>query len=84
MAIRAIYKGDGSEYLVGIPARNLDEDDYQALDTEQRKAVRDCSIYDCKTDKEMHAASAAAQADTPPSKAESAVATTATTRGEGK
>ncbi len=82
MAIRAAYKGDGGEYLAGIPARNLDEDDYQALDAEQRKAVRESSLYGYKTDKEMNAASTAAQAESPPPpKAESA---TATTRGEGK
>ncbi|HXI17968.1 MAG TPA: hypothetical protein VNM48_16520 [Chloroflexota bacterium] len=83
MAIRATYKGDGTEYLLGVPARNLDEDDYLALDSEQRKAVRESSIYAYKTDKEMSAASTAAPVESPSPKAESAVTPTATTRGEG-
>jgi hypothetical protein len=53
MAIRARYKGDGSEFHAGIPARSLDEEEYQALDTEQRKLVRESPLYDVKTDAQM-------------------------------
>jgi hypothetical protein len=53
MAIRARYKGNGSEFHAGIPARNLEEEDYQALDVEQRKVVRESPLYDVKTDAEM-------------------------------
>ncbi len=86
MARRATYKGDGNEYLAGIPAQDLDEETYQGLDTEQRKAVRESSLYDCKTDKEMSAASAASPpAETPaPAASTKTEASRATATGEGK
>jgi hypothetical protein len=34
------YIGDGS-YLPGIPARDLDDDDWEQLTADQKKAVRD-------------------------------------------
>lgn len=53
MAIRAKYTGDGREYLEGVPARDLEEEDYQALDSDQRAAVRGSDLYDTKTDAQM-------------------------------
>lgn len=55
MAIRAKWRGSDPEqgHLYGIPAADIEEADYQALDAEQRKAVRDCGLYDVKTDDEM-------------------------------
>lgn len=63
MAIRARYKGNGSEFHAGIPARNLEEEDYQALDAEQRRVVRESPLYDVKTDAEMHSSPADTKAD---------------------
>lgn len=53
MARRATFKGDGREFLDGIPARHLEEDDWQGLSAEQRKTVRESSLYDVKTDAQM-------------------------------
>jgi hypothetical protein len=40
------YKGDGTEFLNAIPARHLTTEDYDALDTDQRAAVRKSPLYD--------------------------------------
>jgi len=34
------YKGDGTEFLNNVPARDLDGDEYRALPVEARKALR--------------------------------------------
>lgn len=41
------------ESLSGIPARDLTEDEYQALSVEQRAEVRGSALYETKTDAEM-------------------------------
>lgn len=46
MAIKARFKGKGTEYLNGVPARDLDEDDLAALDPETRKLVRSSDLYE--------------------------------------
>lgn len=48
MAQTARYKGDGSEYLSGVPARNLDEDDFHNLTDEQKAAVQRSPLYDLR------------------------------------
>jgi hypothetical protein len=65
MATRAHYRGrlDANdvpqEFLNGIPAMDIDEDQWQQLTTEQRAAVRDAKreggkpLYDVATDREM-------------------------------
>lgn len=45
MAITARYTSKNGEYLAGVPARNLDEDDWSALDDEQRDAVKASGLY---------------------------------------
>lgn len=51
MAIRARFKGkadaDGLplEYLNGVPARDLQDDEYDALDTDQKRQVRSSGLY---------------------------------------
>lgn len=50
MAIRARWKGkapgeEDREYHSGIPAQNLSDEDYEALDTEQRAVVRSSPLY---------------------------------------
>lgn len=40
------YKGDGSEFLNGVPAHNLTTEEYDALDNDQRAAVRASPLYD--------------------------------------
>jgi len=60
MAIRAKRKNiKPDEYHHGVPNRDLEEEEYQALDTEQRKLVRESPLYDTKTDAEMSPATAA-------------------------
>lgn len=56
MALRARYTGDGTAYLNGIPARNLDEDEFEALSADDRRRVRASGLYDVRTDAEMHPA----------------------------
>jgi hypothetical protein len=46
VAIKARYKGDGTAYLNGVPARNLSDEEYDALETEQKAAVRKSGLYD--------------------------------------
>jgi len=61
MAIKARYKGGNpaedpnAEYLNGVPARNLDEDEYDALDPELKKLVRESSLYDVRLESDRHA-----------------------------
>jgi hypothetical protein len=63
MAIRAKRKTTRpDEYLNGVPNGDLDEETYQALDVEQRRAVRECGLWDVKTDAEMSGASSPARA----------------------
>ena len=40
-------------HLTGIPARDLSEDEWQSLNADQRKMVRDSGLYDVKTDAQM-------------------------------
>lgn len=40
MAVRFKYIGDGG-YLPGIPARDLTDEDLEAMTAEEKKAVRD-------------------------------------------
>lgn len=52
MAIRARYKGthadngEPTQYLDGIPARNLSDEEYDALPTEDKARVRGSDLYD--------------------------------------
>lgn len=65
--MKALWKGkyqeaeDGSripeEYLPGVPARSLTEEEYDQLDEELRDAVRRCGLYDVRTEREMSARS---------------------------
>jgi hypothetical protein len=55
MPIRAKRKAARpKEMLFGVPNRDLSEEDYQALDADQRRDVRDSGLWDVKTDAEMH------------------------------
>lgn len=57
--MRALWKGtkgeDGLpvEYLEGVPARSLTQDEYDALTDEQREAMRSSPLYDVRTEREM-------------------------------
>jgi len=51
--VRATYKGDGSAFHPGIPARDLYESEYQAMSADERALVRSSALYDTKTDKEV-------------------------------
>lgn len=53
MAIRARFKGEShpltgepTQYLDGIPARNLSDEEYDALPTEDKARVRGSDLYD--------------------------------------
>lgn len=39
------YTGKHGEYLTGIPARNLTDEDWSELSKEQRKAAIDSGLY---------------------------------------
>lgn len=54
MAIKARYKGDGSEFHMGIPARDLTEEEYDELDKEQKALLRSSPIYEVRSESEMH------------------------------
>lgn len=59
MTLRARFLGQAERdtgplaFLEGVPARDLDEDDYRALSGAQRAAVRQSALYDVRTDQEM-------------------------------
>ena len=56
MAIRARFKPTPEgEFHPGIPARDLDDDDYQALDTEARALVRKSPLYDYRPERDRPA-----------------------------
>lgn len=46
MPIKAKYKGKEGEFFNDIPARDLDDEEYEALTTEQKKLVRESEIYE--------------------------------------
>lgn len=70
MAIRARFKGEGGAYHTGIPARDLSEDDWEELTTEQRETARKSALYDVKSNREMEPrASAPKTPDKAPPKA---------------
>ena len=54
MAIKARYKGDGDEYHAGIPKRNLTEDEYDELDSEQKAMLRKSPIYEVVPESALH------------------------------
>jgi hypothetical protein len=53
--LRATWKGDDppTRFHAGIPARDLDEDDWQSLTKGERATARKSPLYDVKTDAEM-------------------------------
>lgn len=56
MVLKAKWKGrgleePGFEYLDGVPARDLSEEEYEALDTEQKRRVRTSSLYDVRLER---------------------------------
>lgn len=59
MATRAKWKGltdpdaIGYEHHGGIPARDLDDDEYRALTADQRETVRKSPLYDYRTEDEV-------------------------------
>ncbi len=56
MAIRAKFKPTPEgEFHPGIPSRDLDDDDYAALDPEQRALVRKSPLYDYRPERDMPA-----------------------------
>jgi hypothetical protein len=61
VAIRAKWKGGDDptaadyEYHSGIEARDLTDEDWDALTTEQRATVRASNLYDYRTERESNA-----------------------------
>lgn len=53
--IRARWKGGNPEngYLPGIPARDLDEDEWRDLSNEERASARRSPLYTVKTNAQM-------------------------------
>lgn len=55
MGVKASWQGKqpdeaGHEFLDGVPARSLDDAEYDGLTAEQRAAVRKSGLYDVKPD----------------------------------
>jgi len=46
MAVRFKYTGQAAEYLPGIPARDLDDDDLALLSEQQRAEVAVSRLYE--------------------------------------
>ena len=40
------YTGSGAEYVSGVPARDLTEQEFKELPEETRKIVLNCGLYD--------------------------------------
>jgi hypothetical protein len=55
MTIRATYTGAGDQFHRGIPARDLEQEEYAALTNEQRAMLRESPLYDVLTDAEYRA-----------------------------
>ena len=59
MATRAQYKGDGNEHINGVPRRDISEEEWQEMDADTHKRVRETKrgdgkpLYDVSTDREM-------------------------------
>lgn len=70
MAAKAKWKGGtfeelgpAFEYLSGVPARDLSDEDYAELDTDTKKAVRESPLYDVRSDTRTSHRSESADAD---------------------
>lgn len=60
MALRAKFQPTPEgEFHPGIPARDLDDDDYQALDNDQRALVRNSPLYDYRPERSASGPAAA-------------------------
>jgi hypothetical protein len=62
----AKYKGDGSEYLNNIPARDLTEDEFAALTDDQKVMLAESPLYDLKYDAPAEAEKAAKKVEKAP------------------
>lgn len=47
--MQAKYVGKHGEYFADIPMRDLTEEDWAALDADQRKLVRSSSLYEVQS-----------------------------------
>ena len=74
--IRARFKGPDDHFIPGVPAKNLSDEEYDALSTEQRAQVRASDLYDDKTEAEMAGPKAHAAAEKEPAKAQPKAETT--------
>lgn len=52
MAIKARFKGDGSEFHAGIPARDLTDEDWQSLDEDERTLVLASKLYNVVSERD--------------------------------
>lgn len=50
---RVLVESHPTEFLAGIPARDLQEEEWQLLTNEQRADVRASPLYDVKTDSQI-------------------------------
>lgn len=66
--MRALWRGatheDGTpkEYLFGIPAKHLTNDEYEALSAEHKEQVRASGLYEVRAERELAPAAPAASA----------------------
>lgn len=61
-------KGDDFRYLNGVPARDLTDDDYKALDADAKRSVRESGLYEMQSndDASPRSKTSASKADDTP------------------
>jgi hypothetical protein len=86
MALKAKFKPTPEgEFHPGIPSRDLTEEDYEALDTEQRALVRKSPLYDYRPEHSREEARRVPRSDAEREEQAAADAAIAAERaGEGK
>lgn len=57
--MKALYRGDGSQFHVGIPARHLTQDEFDALTKEEQAAVRASPLFEVRSEKDLQPAAKA-------------------------
>lgn len=63
--VETISEFEPEEFLQGVPARSLTDEEYEALPEEQQIAVRENPLYDLRTKAEMSTAGERGSAPAP-------------------
>lgn len=82
MAVVAHYTGDGSEYLNGIPATDLEEEDFRVMTDEQKALVVASPLYEIEGRSKAAQEAKAAAKKTQAQQEEAAAAAASETSGD--